>query len=308
TIFNQAPVNLDLEISRRDYEDMIRDLVQKTVDKVFEALREARLRMEQIGHVILVGGATRTPLVLETLSGMFERPIDHSLDPDLCVALGASVQRGLIAGEPLGHILLDVTAHSLGVKTADAFDEESGDADYFSVIIRRNTKIPVRKAEGYFTMVDRQEGVDVEVYQGESVSCKENTQVGRFYFPLTPAPAHSPVTTEFAYDREGIVHITIDQKGYHHRKEVTLDVRKKEIVDLESSEEEQKVLNYIIEKSRRMLREDRLPPDVKEELGRLTDQYEEAIRKGEQDRVIDRLEEELLNKLEEAEEGLGSFE
>ena len=115
TTFNREPVNLDVEISRRDYEEMIGDLVKKTADKVFEALKEARLGVEEIGHVILVGGATKTPLVLETLSGMFQEPIDHSVDPDLCVALGASVQRGLIAGEPLGHILVDVTTTGSGL-------------------------------------------------------------------------------------------------------------------------------------------------------------------------------------------------
>ena len=151
---------------------MIGDLVQKTVAKVEEALEEAHLKLGDIGNVILVGGATRAPLIQKTLTEMFERPISHSIDPDLCVALGASVQSGLMAGEPLGHILLDVTAHSLGVKTADEFDQESGDADYFSIIIRRNTKVPVRKGELYYTIVDKQEGVDVEVFQGESPSCK----------------------------------------------------------------------------------------------------------------------------------------
>ena len=236
---------------------------------------------------------------------MFEHPIYHSVDPDLCVALGASVQSGLISGEPLGHILLDVTAHSLGVKTADEMDDETGDADYFSIIIRRNTKIPVRKAEIYYTMSDRQDRVDVDVLQGESRSCKENTLIGRFPFSLKPSPAGSPVVTEFAYDKEGIVHITVDQKGYDNRKEVTLDVRKREIIERQSGVEEQKILNYIIEKSRRLMVEEALLPDLRRELEELTAQYEGAIKDSKDETLIDRYEDMLLGKMEEAEERLG---
>jgi molecular chaperone DnaK len=301
------PVNLDLEINRRDYEDMIGDLVQKTVEKVEEALEEANLNRDDIGNVILVGGVTRTPLVLETLSEIFDRPIYHSVDPDLCVALGASVQSGLISGEPLGHILLDVTAHSLGVKTADEIDPESGDADHFSIIIRRNTKIPVRKGEVYYTMVDGQECCDVEVFQGENASCKKNTRIGKFLFRLEPAPVGSPVVTEFAYDKEGIVHITVDQKGYNNRKEVTLDVRKKVIIEARK-EEEQKILNYIIEKSRRLVEKDGLPSDLRKELEELTDRYEGAIRDDEKESVIDEFENQVLEKIEEVEERLGALE
>jgi molecular chaperone DnaK len=304
---SSEPVNLDLEINRRDYEDMIRDLIQKTLEKVEETLGEANLKGDDIGKVILVGGATRTPLVLETLSGMFNRPIYHSIDPDLCVALGASVQSGLISGEPLGHILLDVTAHSLGIKTADEIDHESGDADYFSIIIRRNTKIPVRKGEVYYTIGVRQEIVDVEVFQGENSSCKENTRIGRFLFRLKPSPAGSPVVTEFAYDREGIVHITVDQKGYNNRKEVTLDVRKKEIIE-PGRAKEQKILNYIIEKSLRLIEGDTMPSDLRKELEELTDRYEGAIRGGQKESVIDEYESQLLEKIEEVEERLGTVE
>lgn len=300
---NGEPVNLDIEISRKEYEDMIKYLVGKTIEKVREALREANLVASDIGKVMLVGGATRTPLVQEMLYEIFDRPIYHSVDPDLCVALGAAVQSGLIAGEPLGHILLDVTAHSLGVKTADDFDPRTGDADFFSAIIRRNTKIPVRKAELYYTMVDHQPGVEVEVFQGENYSCRENTLIGEFYFPLKPAPANSPVTTEFAYDKEGIVHVTVDQKGYNNRKEVTLDVRKKTVVDKKDRGEEQKILNYILEKSKKLAGDERLSADLRKELTDLSKVYEDSLRKNEEE-TIDEVEDLLLEKIDEAEEGI----
>lgn len=300
-------VNLDIEVARKDYEEMISDLVDKTMEKVEEALKEADLSTSDIGRIILVGGSTRTPLVQQLLTEKFELPIYHSIDPDLCVGLGAAVQSGLIAGEPLGHILLDVTAHSLGVKTIDAVDYETGEADYFSTIIRRNTKIPVRKAEVYYTTHADQEGVNVEVYQGESPSCKENTLIGEFFFTLKPAPARSPVLAEFAYDKEGIVHITVDQKGYGNRKEVTLDVRRKKILDKEEGERDQVILNYIVEKARRLLEEMVLPQDFRGELSDLTTRYEEALRTGEDDKKIDDLEEKLLDKIEEAEERLSEI-
>ena len=304
TTLNGQPVNLDQEISRREYEEMIADLVEKTILKVGEALKEANLSARDMGKIILVGGATRTPLVQRRLAEVFDRPIHHSIDPDLCVALGAAVQSGLIAGEPLGHILLDVTAHSLGVKTIDSIDEETGGADYFSVIIPRNTKVPVRKAEVYYTVRDFQEGVEVEVYQGESASCRENTRVGQFYFSLKPAAAQSPVTVEFAYDREGVVHVTIDQKGSENRQEVTLDVRKKRVLEREGGAEGPEVLNYILEKSRRLIREERLPPDLRRELTRLSLDYETVLREQGEDRDIDGLEDRLLEMMEEAEERL----
>ncbi len=300
-------VNLDIEVARKDYEEMINDLVDKTMKKVEEALKEADLSTSDIGRIILVGGSTRTPLVQQLLTEKFELPIYHSIDPDLCVGLGAAVQSGLIAGEPLGHILLDVTAHSLGVKTIDAVDYETGEADYFSTIIRRNTKIPVRKAEVYYTTHADQEGVNVEVYQGESPSCKENTLIGEFFFTLKPAPARSPVLAEFAYDKEGIVHITVDQKGYNNRKEVTLDVRRKKILDKEEGERDQVILNYIVEKARRLLEEMVLPQDFRGELSDLTTRYEDALRTGEDDKKTDDLEEKLLDKIEEAEERLSEI-
>ncbi|MEW6326243.1 MAG: Hsp70 family protein [Thermodesulfobacteriota bacterium] len=304
---NGKVINLDLEVARKDYEEMISDLVDKTMEKVEEALKEADLSTDDIGRIILVGGSTRTPLVQQLLTEKFELPIYHSIDPDLCVGLGAAVQSGLIAGEPLGHILLDVTAHSLGVKTIDAVDYETGEADYFSTIIRRNTKIPVRKAEVYYTTHAGQEGVNVEVYQGENPSCKENTLIGEFFFPLKPAPASSPVLTEFAYDKEGIVHISVDQKGYGNRKEVTLDVRRKKILDADAPESGQEILNYIVEKARRLIGEKSLPDDLRNELNDLTTAYETALRAGQEDDKIDDLEEKLLETIEGAEERLSEI-
>ena len=250
---NGKPQNLRLEISRSRFEELTRDLVGRTAAKVQDALQEANLRADEIHKVLLVGGATRMPMVQELLQEMFQRPIYHSIDPDLCVAMGAAMQGGLISGEPLGHILLDVTAHSLGIRTIDQIDPETGEPDYFSIIIRRNTKIPTRKAEVYYTVCENQSGVDIDVYQGEDPSCQENVLVGSFNFPLKNAPARSQIVIEFAYDREGLVHITADQKGFQNRKEVTLDIRRKKLLDETDDTPGGQVVNYIIEKARNLL-------------------------------------------------------
>ena len=190
------------------------------------------------------------------------------------------------------------------MKTIDEIDPDTGEADYFSVIIRRNTTVPVRRAEAYFTLVPNQEGVQVEVYQGESPSCGENTPIGKFDFPLKPAQAKTPIVTEFAYDQEGIIHIVVDQRGCRNRKEVTLDVRQKRVLEEgeAGSVESQAVLNYIIEKARRLVQEPSLPEDLRREMAELTDRYETALRTEADDSLVDELEERLLEKMEAAEE------
>jgi len=298
------PLNLQLEIKRREFEELVDDLVERTATRVKDALKEARLRPQDIGKILLVGGATRMPMVQDMLKEMFDRPVYHSVDPDLCVALGAAVQGGLISGEPLGHILLDVTAHSLGIRTIDKVDPETGEADYFSVIIRRNTRIPTRQAEMYFTVRDGQPSVSIEVYQGEKASCRENVPVGNFDFRLKPAPAHSPILVEFAYDKEGLIHITADQKGYQNQKEVSLDIRQKKIFDQEASAPAGRVVNYIIEKARDLLAEPRLPEEVRNNLNRLVETYEQSLVAEPEDQDLDALEDELLSAIEAAEERL----
>ena len=304
TVVNGEPVNLDLELSRREYEEMIADLVDQTQEKVNEALREANLEPDDIGRIILVGGSTRTPLVQERLGQLFDRTISYSIDPDLCVALGASVQHGLITGEPLGHILIDVTAHSLGMKTSDSYDPETGDADYFSTIIRRNTAIPVRKAEVYYTNNDNQDLVKVEVFQGESESCRENSLIGAFPYPLKPAPAGSSVVAEFAYDKEGLIHITLEQKGFDNRKEVTLDIRTNQITARDEAVAEEKIINYMVSKGRKLAQRSDVPQLMKDELMILLDEYSAALADGDAEELIDTLEERLLELMDDIEEAV----
>lgn len=302
-IHENGPVNLELEIDRREYEAMIRDLVERTLDKVREALHEASLKSDDIGRVIVVGGATRTPLVIDSLSEFFNTTITHSVDPDLCVALGAAVQHGLIAGEPLGKILLDVTAHSLGVKTIDAIDYETGDADYFSPIIRRNTRIPARKSELYHTSCHNQKVVEVEVFQGESHSCKKNSLIGAFTFDLVPAPEGCPIIAELSYDRDGIIHVVVEQKGYGNRREVTMDVRSRsEMPEPPPAGLDGEVVNYMVQKARRLAAEPGLGDDLRGRLESAIEEYVAALVGDAPDARIDELEDALLEVMDEADD------
>ncbi len=216
-------IHLDLELERTTFEDLIRERLESTLPEVDRALEEARLTAAAIDRVVLVGGSTLIPRVREMLEERFDYPVEHAVDPALCVGLGAAVQGAILGGELFDHILVDVAAHSLGVSTLDP--SPPFDADFFSTIIRRNAQIPVTRSEVYYTVADDQEAVDVEVYQGEQPRCSENTLIGDFPFELEAAPEGSPVVAELSYDTDGIIRVRIRQKGTENRREVTLDTR-----------------------------------------------------------------------------------
>lgn len=304
TLVNQEPVNLSMEVSRGEFEEMTRDLIEKTRSKVREALEEADISEDELNRVILVGGSTRMPAVQEMLADMFDQPMEHSVDPDLCVALGAAVQAGIITGEPIRQILIDVSAHSLGVKTIDDFDFTKGEPDYFSTIIRRNTRIPVTHSNVYYTMVDNQERIKVEVYQGESISCRKNNLVGKFKFDLAPVPAGSAVTISFSYDLQGIVQVTVEQKGHENRKTVAMNVKDVSRNQEELPELREKPVNYVSQKARKLLEDPRLSPGAAKTLLELIKSYEDEVLKDDDMDRVDELEDRLLESLENLQEEL----
>ncbi|MFY9821323.1 MAG: Hsp70 family protein [Thermoanaerobaculia bacterium] len=301
--------HLDLEVDRQSFETMIDDLLASTLAEVDRALAEARLTARDIDLVILVGGSTHIPRVRELLSQRFSCPVEHAVDPALCVALGAAVQGAILAGQVFDHILVDVAAHSLGIKTLDNLFEGDGvwgrlGADHFSTIIRRNTQVPATRSESFQTLVDGQKAVAVEVYQGESSRCSENTLIGHFSFKLLPAPAGSPVVVEFRYDLDGVIGVTVHQKGTDNRQEVTLSTRRREPASAGPTGAGA-VENYILRKAR-VLAAGLPPGELRERLSAAAESYEEALTVAEASPgnpgTIDPAEEELLELLEEAEE------
>jgi molecular chaperone DnaK len=297
--------HLDLEVDRLSFEALIDDLLAGTLAEVDRALTEARLTAKDIDLVILVGGSTHIPRVRELLSERFSCPVEHAVDPALCVALGAAVQGAILAGQVFDHILVDVAAHSLGIKTLGHDFEESGlwgrGADHFSTIIRRNTQVPATRSEGFRTLLDDQKAVEVEVYQGESPRCSENTLIGNFSFKLLPAPAGSLVLVEFRYDLDGVIGVTVHQKGTDNRQEVTLSTRRRELA-AGTSGAAGAVENYILRKAR-ALAAGLAPGELKERLAAAAVSYEEILAAPEAcPDDVDPAEEELLELLEEAEE------
>src|SRR6185295_5438576 len=271
-------VHLDLEVDRPGFEELIDDLLASTLAEVDRALKEARLTAEQIDLVILVGGSTHIPRVQELLAERFPCPVEHAVDPALCVALGAAVQGAILAGQVFDHILVDVAAHSLGIKTIDNVFADSAPwgprkADYFSTIIRRNTQVPVTRSQAFYTTVDDQEKVVIEVYQGESPRCSENTLIGRFSFKLLPVPRNSPLVVEFRYDLEGIIRVVVHQKGTDNRQEVTLSSRTRETAQAGTAGP---IENYILRKARTLAGS--LPEgNLKERLAAAAAAYEGAL-------------------------------
>jgi molecular chaperone DnaK len=217
-------LHLETEISRVDYEGMIRPYLLKTIDCLHQSMQDARLLSRDLSKVMLVGGATRTPLVhrlIEEKLGIVPR---WEINPDLIVALGASISGSGLAGAKSKSILVDITSHSFG--TAVVMGEFFNEHLEYAPIIHRNTPLPVSKSDCFFTMSDRQPCVDVRVYEGEDPIPDNNTLIGRFLIEgLSKVPAGSPILVNFNLDLNGMLKVTAIEKDTGLKKSVTLDTR-----------------------------------------------------------------------------------
>jgi molecular chaperone DnaK len=205
-------LHLDLTVTRREFEAMIEPLLASTVTLAEAAVRDAGLDAAALGRICLVGGSTRIPRVRELLEAAFGAPVHEEIDVDLAVGLGASVQAGLLAGEEVGRILVDVASHSLGVAVVGNDDFAFG-ASHFLPIIGRNTVLPAARTQEIYTMFDDQEKYLVQVFQGEGERVADNTSVGEFMSELEPRPEGSPVRVKFEYDLNGMVKVSVSQPG-----------------------------------------------------------------------------------------------
>ncbi|HEY3352691.1 MAG TPA: Hsp70 family protein [Polyangia bacterium] len=223
-----APVHLDLTVTRRELEELIRPLLDSSIDLCRRALADARVEPHQLARICLVGGSTRIPLCRALLAEAFGADIHEEIDPDLAVALGAAMQGGLLSGAPLDRILVDVATHSLGIRAIGSDDLEGrtgGDKpDTFAPVLRRNTVLPAQRTEELYTCNDDEDYIEVDVFQGEAPRVSQNTAVGAFRFPLRPVPAGSPVRFDFAYDLNGVVRVSVSQPGTDNVKTVALTV------------------------------------------------------------------------------------
>ncbi|MDO5566556.1 MAG: Hsp70 family protein, partial [Planctomycetia bacterium] len=203
------PLHLKMEIDRLEYNSLIYPLLEKTLDCLERALTDAHLNVIDIDRLILVGGASRTPLVRSLLESRFQKSIHEEVDPDLCVALGAAIQGALIDGNDAGPILVEITPHTLGVASFDPDLQKQ----IFSPLIRRNTAIPCSRSEVFVTHSDNQSIVDIQVYQGESQELSQDFLVGKYQLcGLSKQKAGNEIICRFELDLNGMLKITTTEK------------------------------------------------------------------------------------------------
>lgn len=200
------PLHLQKKLTRARLEEMIKDLVDRTMEIVKRALEDAKLRPQDIDEVVLVGGSTRIPLVQQRIKEFFGKEPHKGVNPDEVVAVGAAIQAGVLSGEVKEILLVDVTPLSLGVETYGGV---------MTVLIPRNTPIPYRKCETFTTASDYQTEVEIHVLQGERPLAKDNKSLGKFYLTgIPPAPRGVPkIEVCFDIDVDGILHVTAKDLG-----------------------------------------------------------------------------------------------
>lgn len=206
------PVHLNLELSRIDYNAMIQPYIDETMEAVHIALEGANLMLSDIDEILLVGGSTRTPLVQDSLQTLLGKRPHGEVNPDLCVATGAAIQAANIAGDSIASILIDVTPYTFGTSALGELDGEYT-PNYYVPIIHKNTALPCKKTEVFYTNVDEQETVEINIFEGEDKNAQKNISLGQFVVSeLSAVPSGNPITITLELDLDGILQVTAREK------------------------------------------------------------------------------------------------
>lgn len=302
-----GPKHLDMTLTRAKFDELTADLVQKTVGPVKQALSDSGLQFNDIDKILMVGGSSRIPAVLEAVRNLSGKDPFKGINPDECVAIGAALQAGVLGGEVKGLLLLDVTPLSLGVETKGGV---------MTKIIERNTTIPTKKSQIFTTAADGQTSVEVHVLQGEREFAKDNKTLGVFHLDGIPAARSGvpQIEVSFDIDANGIVHVSAKELGTGKEQSITItsntnmskedvekavreaeqyaeeDKKRREAVDARNAAES---MVFSTEKSLDELG-DKIPADEKANIRSKIDAAKEAL-KGEDMDKINQTSEDLKN-------------